>query len=78
MAKSGTTSRGVASKAGSALQNPNASATQKSLAGSALSQSGNSKQTSARVAEKASDALRDGRTNGVTKTLAGSVLTQKP
>jgi hypothetical protein len=78
MAKSGQTSRSIASAAGKALNNPGASAQQKSLAGSVLSQSGNGKQTSPSVAEKAAKALNDGRSNATTKSLAGSALTQKP
>lgn len=72
------TSSKVASQASKTLQNPNASATAKSLAGSALAQAGTAKVTSPAVAQKASAALQDGRTSAATKTLAGSTLTQKP
>lgn len=78
MAKSGQTSRSMASTAGKALSNPGASAQQKSLAGSVLAQSGNGKQTSPAVAGTAAKALDDGRSNATTKSLAGSALSQKP
>ena len=60
------------------LRNPSASATAKSLAGSALAQSGTPKQSSRKTATTASKALQDGRSNAATRTLAGSVLTQNP
>ena len=60
------------------LRSPTASATAKSLAGSALAQSGTPKRSSSKTATAASKALQDGRSNSATRTLAGSVLTQKP
>lgn len=60
------------------LRSPTASATAKSLAGSALAQSGTPKQSSSKTATTASKALQDGRASAATRTLAGSVLTQKP
>jgi hypothetical protein len=53
-------------------------ATQKSLAGSVLAQSGTGKKTSAGVAKEASKALTEGRTSATTKELAGGALSQKP
>lgn len=77
MATSEKTSKNIASKASDVLRSSNASKTAKSLAGSALSQSGSSKSTSAAVAKTASKALDSGSTSRSTKSLAGSVLTQK-
>ena len=77
MAKNEKTSSGVASKASDVLRNPGASKTAKSLAGSALAQSGTNKSTSPAVAKVAAKALDSGSTNRNTKSLAGSVLTQK-
>lgn len=78
MPKTEKTSTSVATKASQVLRSPSASPAQRSLAGSALAQSGTSKTTSPTVASKASKALSDGRTGSTTRTLAGSVLTQKP
>jgi len=75
--KNEKTGHTVASKASESLRDPNASALQKSLAGSALAQSGTKKETSAEMATVASRALQDGRVNATTQSLAGSVLTQK-
>ncbi|EET5802499.1 hypothetical protein FFI21_003319, partial [Escherichia coli] len=58
------------------LTNPNASAIQKSLAGSALSQRGTSNQTSGQMEHKASSALDNPRSSKLTKQLAASVLAQ--
>lgn len=77
MSKTEKTSRGVASTASQVLRNSASSATQRSLAGSALAQSGTTKTTSKVVAQTASRALDDGRSSKVTRSLAGSVLTQK-
>lgn len=71
------TSPGVASKASSTLSNPRAGATAKSVAASALAQTGTAKTTSKVVASKASTQLGDGRTSKANKAIAGSVLTQK-
>jgi hypothetical protein len=70
------TSGGMASKAGSILGNPNASATAKSLAGSALAQAGTAKQTGARMEDRASQVLSSPKYSASTKALAGSVLSQ--
>lgn len=78
MARNEKTSPGVASTASRTLQDPGASKTAKTLAGSVLAQAGTNKVTSPRVAGVASSALQDGRVNSTTKTLAGSGLTQKP
>ncbi|EAQ4920005.1 hypothetical protein FCJ32_21600, partial [Salmonella enterica] len=58
------------------LTDPNASAIQKSLAGSALSQRGTSNQTSGKMEHKASSALDNPRSSELTKQLAASVLAQ--
>lgn len=70
------TSGGMASKAGSILGNPNASATARSLAGSALAQAGTAKQTGARMEDRASQVLSSSKYSATTKSLAGSVLSQ--
>lgn len=77
MTKSEKSSPRVARAASEVLRSPSASPTAKSLAGSALAQSGTGKETSAKVATTAARALDSGRTSKTTKTLAGSVLTQK-
>lgn len=70
------TSTHVASRAAEILQDPNASQIQKSLAGSALSQSGSSKQTGAAMETKASKVLSSDKYAQETKELAASVLSQ--
>ena len=70
-----TTAR-VTSVASRVLQQGNASAIQKSLAGSALRQAGTSAQTGSRTEDRASRALDNPRSSQVTKTLAGSVTSQ--
>lgn len=70
------TSSGVASKAAEILRDPNASATARSLAGSALAQAGTSKQTGAQMEDKASRVLSSSKYSAGTKELAGSVLSQ--
>lgn len=70
------TSNGIASQASAALRDPNASAIQKSLAASALAQTGNKNQTSAEMEHKASMVLQSNKYNDTTKALAGSVLSQ--
>ncbi|MFE8152984.1 hypothetical protein RBA63_14030 [Brenneria goodwinii] len=70
------TSGTVASVAAKTLTNPNASAIQRSLAGSALSQKGTSNQTSGSMEGKASAALDNPRSSDLTKQLAASVLAQ--
>ena len=68
----------AASLASKTLTNPHASALQKSLAGSVLSQSGTGKQTSKTIETKSSGALRNGQASSVTKSLAGSAVSQSP
>jgi hypothetical protein len=70
------TSTRVASVAGKTLQSDDASALQKSLAGSALRQAGSSVQTGATTEDKASRALDNPKSAPLTKTLAGSVVSQ--
>ncbi|QIZ46815.1 hypothetical protein [Dickeya zeae] len=70
------TSDKIASVAAQTLNDPNASAIQRSLAGSALSQTGSSNQTSGEMERKASSALDNPRSSKLTKQLAGSVLSQ--
>ena len=70
------TSPQVGTLAGRTLSDPNASAVQRSLAGSALAQRGTGKQTSAAVEQAASRALSGSRSADTTKTLAGSVVSQ--
>lgn len=70
------TSPKIASKAAATLNNPNASATAKSLAASALSQAGTGKQTGAAMESKASKVLQSPKYSGATKALAGTVLSQ--
>lgn len=70
------TSGGMASKAGSILGNPNASATARSLAGSALAQAGTAKQTGARMEDRASQVLSSSNYSATTRSLARSVLSQ--
>lgn len=66
----------LSSLAAKTLHNPNASAIQKALAGSALSQTGSTKQTSGSMEHKASAALNNPNSAALTKQLAGSVLAQ--
>lgn len=66
----------VSSLAAKTLNNPNASAIQKALAGSALSQTGSSNQTGGAMEHKASAALNNPNSAALTKTLAASVLAQ--
>lgn len=70
------TSSSIASKASETLRDPNASATAKSLAASALAQAGTSKQTGAAMEEKASQVLSSSKYSAETKEFAGSVLSQ--
>lgn len=66
----------VASTAGRTLSDPNASAIQRSLAASALSQAGSSKVTSKLMETKASAALKNPNSGAITRQLAGSVTSQ--
>ncbi|MGE1153636.1 hypothetical protein [Pseudomonas sp. ICMP 460] len=70
------TSGKMATLAAEVLSNPNASAIAKSLAASALAQSGTDKQTSAHMEEKAGKALQSDKYSEDTKSLAASVLSQ--
>lgn len=76
MANTKQTSHRVASTAARTLSNPSASALQKSLAGSALRQSGSKAQTGARMEAKASQALTNPRSAAVTKVLGASLVSQ--
>jgi hypothetical protein len=66
----------VASSAGRTLGNANASALQRSLAGSALAQSGTDKTTSKPMEAKAAAALQNSSSAATTKALAGSLVSQ--
>ncbi|WDU60889.1 hypothetical protein LRS56_18755 [Pseudomonas poae] len=70
------TSDKMATLAAETLNNPNASVIAKSLAASALAQTGTDKQTSAEMEEKAGKALQSGKYSEDTKSLAASVLSQ--
>jgi hypothetical protein len=70
------TSSKMATLAAETLSNPNSSNIAKSLAASALAQSGTDKQTSAEMEEKAGKALQSGKYSEETKSLAASVLSQ--
>lgn len=75
MANKSTGSK-VGSAAGRVLGNSNASALQRSLAASALAQTGTSKTTGKAMETKASSALQSSKTNATTKALAGSLVSQ--
>lgn len=70
------TGNNISSKASKTLTSYNSSAIQKSLAGSALSQSNTNKQTSKSMETKASNVLKSSKYSKETKALAGSVLSQ--
>jgi hypothetical protein len=70
------TSTDIASKAASILNNRDSSAIAKSLAASALSQSGTNHQTGAEMEEKAGRVLSSTKYSDETKALAASVLSQ--
>lgn len=76
MANTKQTSHHVASTAARTLSNPSSSALQKSLAGSALRQSGTKAQTGASMEAKASQALTNPRSAAVTKALGASLVSQ--
>jgi hypothetical protein len=79
MSKSKVTSKPVASKASKVMQSSSTGAKSKSVAASALSQTGApKKQTSSKVASAASQVLRDGRTSQASKSAAASALSQTP
>ncbi|MEM1292904.1 MAG: hypothetical protein AAGH67_15675 [Cyanobacteria bacterium P01_H01_bin.162] len=71
-----TSSNKISSQAAKTLSDANASAIQKKLAGSALSQSDPKKQTGSRMEETAAKVLRSSKYSEDTKRLAGSVLSQ--
>lgn len=77
MAKGEKTSGRVASKASGILRSSGSSKAEKSIAGSALAQTGTNKTTSSKVATVAAKALDKPSTNRAAKAVAGSVLTQK-
>ena len=70
------TSKKMASTASKVLSDPKASKTQKSLAGSALSQSGTTKQTGKKMESLASKVVAKSKYSTKSKKLAGSVLSQ--
>ena len=70
------TSKSVGSLAVKVLRDDNASAIQKQLAGSALSQIKSNNQTGVAIETKASEVLKSNRYNETTKSLAASVLSQ--
>ncbi|OEE48830.1 hypothetical protein A1OS_23630 [Enterovibrio norvegicus] len=70
------TSKKVAAQAAKTLSNPNTSQIAKKLAGSALSQSGHSRQTGSDMEGTASKVLTSSKYSRSTKTLAASVLSQ--
>ena len=70
------TSKQIASLASDILKDQNASQIQKSLAGSALSQSKSKHQTGAEMEDVASKVLQSSKYNDTTKSLAGSILSQ--
>lgn len=70
------TSDKMATLAAETLNNPNASAIARSLAASALAQSGTDKQASAQMEEKAGKTLQSDKYSEQTKALAASVLSQ--
>jgi anti-sigma factor ChrR (cupin superfamily) len=76
MTRSANTSQGLASEAARVLSDPNASATEKSLAGSALAQA-QSGVTSAAVASAAGRVLQDEASSDRKKSLAASALAQR-
>ncbi|MGD1929012.1 MAG: hypothetical protein ACFB12_08880 [Leptolyngbyaceae cyanobacterium] len=66
----------ISSQAAKTLSDANASAIQKKLAGSALSQSDSQKQTGSQMEETAAKVLKSPKYSADTKRLAGSVLSQ--
>jgi hypothetical protein len=76
MANNKQTSSRVATTASKALSSSTSSPLQKSLAASALAQSGSNKQTGKAMETKASQAAQSKSTNSTTKTIAGSLLSQ--
>lgn len=77
MARNEKTSPKVATMASAILRSPSATKTERSVAASALSQSGTGRVTSAPVAAKAARTLDATKASPAAKSVAGSVLTQK-
>ena len=72
------TGKTAASRASQVLRNPNASAEQKSAAGSALTQRKNEREvTSVRAASRASKVLQDPNASRAAKSAAASTLSQR-
>lgn len=71
-----TTSNTVASQASKILTNPSSSATAKSLAASALSQTNKGNQTGSKMEDVAAKVLTSPKYSDSTKKMAGSVLSQ--
>ncbi len=71
-----TTSKTIASQASKILNNPSSSATAKSLAASALSQTNKGNQTSSTMEDMATKVLTSQKYSDSTKKMAGSVLSQ--
>lgn len=70
------TSKPVAALAGKTLSNPNASARDRALAASALSQRNAGRQTGERMEARAGKALESERTTAKSRKLAASVVSQ--
>jgi hypothetical protein len=70
------TSPNLGTEASAVLRDPNASKIAKSLAGSALAQTGTGKQTGAELEDKAAQVLDSDKYSDKTKSMAGSVLSQ--
>ena len=70
------TSSGLASMAAKIMADNSSSKIQRQLAGSALAQKGNSKETSERMEGLASMVMKSDKYNAATKSLAASVMSQ--
>ncbi len=77
MAKSGSTSKSVASAAAKVLKNKKSSPAERAVAASALTQKGSTEKTSAKVASSAGKVLRSKTASKEAKAAAASALTQK-
>jgi len=76
MTNSKQSSKSLASKAASTLNDPSASNIQKSLAASVLSQSSTGNQTGSKIETKASEVMKSSKYSSDTKSFAASVLSQ--
>lgn len=76
MAKSESTGKAAATSAAKVMKSKTATAAEKSVAASALSQKGSKGVTSAAVAEKATKVLKDPKASKAAKSAAASALTQ--